>query len=401
MIRKTTRPATVILLALLVAVPAGATTARIVALGEGSAYYEDDRGVMRWYGSLADYPDLLALESGRFSAGNGYKGRHGRKLSGPGAGAHLELGESDRWGTGAIYYHARGDDADPGSLHRGFLGDNVSIMWGQDSGPVTVGLIWREGGETRFEGPNATAVRGRQEAGFGLRLDLAENAYLDVAGEGRRLTDRAEGTNSSGESWATPGHDSWDNYGYRTRAFWGISDRLVLVPLIEYVAEDWATTLFADGGLAEEYSQNTGHLWRLGCGLNFLRDPDNLLVLSADYVDGRTAYSLFDTGEDPTDSFAHRYTAFLGKAAVESRLAHWLVARLSVGYEHLDVSGDFLHPETGSTLLIAGGAGLQLPAFVLDLAVAGREPRGFARYAPTLEQEEDDLWMSVSARWDF
>ena len=36
-----------------------------------------------------------------------------------------------------------------------------------------------------------------------------------------------------------------------------------------------------DGGLAEEYARNAGHLWRLGCGLNFLRDTDNLLVLSA------------------------------------------------------------------------------------------------------------------------
>jgi len=378
------------------AVDAHATSSRIVALGEGSAFYEDDRNVMRWYGSLADYPNIVAVESGHFTFDKGYQGRNGRKLSGPGIGGHLQVDDEGTWGTIAVVYHARGDDADPGSLHRGFLGSHMSLMWGKKLDVITIGLLWRNAGETRTTGATASTIRGRQEVGFGFRYDLGERAYLDISGETRRLTDRAEGTTGGGEPWATPGYDSWDNYGFRARVFWGISERLVLVPLIENISEDFTGTFFADGGLVQETSDNKGHLWRFGAGLNFLRDPDNMMVLSADFIDARMAHGVHGIDLEPAGIFMERYRAFLGKVALESRLAHWVVGRFAIGYEHLDNSGDLPHPRTASTLLISGGAGFHLADFALDLALAGREPRGFSRYAPTLEQEDTELWLSLT-----
>ena len=112
---------------ILVATTAGATTSRITAMGEGSAFYEDDGNTMRWYGSLVDYPDLVTFESGHFTTGNGYKGSNGQTLSGPGVAGHLKLDDTGTWGTGAVTYHTRGDDADPGSLHRGYLGDHLTL----------------------------------------------------------------------------------------------------------------------------------------------------------------------------------------------------------------------------------------------------------------------------------
>lgn len=387
---------------ILVAASTHATDSRITALGEGSAFYEDDRGVMRWYGSLADYPDLLAVESGHFSSDDGYKGPYGQRMSGPGAGAHLQFDENGSWGTGAIYWQTRGDDADPGSLRRGYLGTHWSFLWAKDFDEgVTVGLMWRNADETRSSWPGGDLVRGRQEAGFGLRLDLGERAYLDTAGEARRYTNRAEGTDEDGQPWKTPGHDSWDNFGFRTRVFWQISERLVLVPLIEYVGEGYDAVLAVDDGVEDAPVVTSGTLWRLGCGLNFLRDTDNLVVLSADYIDGAVDHDFTTVSPDDPTSLGERYRAFLGKAALERRLAYWLVGRFAVGYEHLDQGGDFLHPESGSTLLISGGVGIQLGDYVLDLALAGREPRGFSRYAPTIDEEEDKLWMSATFRWDF
>lgn len=386
------------LLCALAAATAGATESRVTALGEGSAYYEDDRGVMRWYAALADYPDLVAVESGHFTADDGYKGPYGQRMSGPGAGAHLRFDEGGDWGTWGLYWHTRGDDADPGSLHRGYLGTHWSFLWAKDFGQgVTVGLMWRNADETRTTWPGGDLIRGRQEAGFGLRVDLGDRAYLDVAGEARRYTTRAEGTDTDGQAWSTPGHDSWDNYGYRTRVFWQVSERLVLVPLVEYVGEENPGSVF--GGSHD--TLQSGDLWRLGCGLNFLRDTDNLVVLSADYVDGRVDHVVYDTDPDFSTGLGERYRAFLGKAALERRVAYWLTGRFAVGYEHLDNGGDFPHPESGSTLLISGGAGIQLGDYVLDLALAGREPRGFSRYAPTLSEEESKLWMSATFRWDF
>ena len=384
------------------AVPAGATDSRITALGEGSAFYEDDRGVMRWYSALADYPDLLVVQSGHFSADDGYKGPEDQRLSGPGAGAHLQLDEEGTWGTAAVYWHSRGTDADPGSLHRRYLGDHLTFMWAKDIDErISLGLVWRDAGETRTSYPEGDVIFGRQEVGFGMRYDMAERAYLDLSAEARRYTSRAEGTLDSGTSWKSPGDDSWDNFGFRGRVFWGISDRLVLVPLVEIVAEDYAATLVSEAGIDTYTFANQGDLWRLGCGLNFLRDPDNLIVLSADYIDGRMDHDVAPVVTADEIPYGQRYRAFLGKVAIESRLAHWITGRFSAGYEHLDSSGDFPYPESGSTLLISGGAGLHLADFVLDLALAGREPRGFSRYTPTPDEEESKLWMSATFRWDF
>lgn len=387
-----------IAIVMLAAADAGATDSRITALGEGAAFYEDDRGVMRWYGSLADYPDLLTISSGHFTADDGFKGSWGQRVSGPGAGAHFQFDENGAWGTGAVYWHTRGDDADPGSLHRRNLGDHFTFMWGKNIGEeMSVGLMWRDAGESWTPVPEGDLVRGRQEAGLGLRFDLAERVYLDVAGEIRRFTNQAEGWNILGEPWKSPRLDSWNNFGVRARAFWGVSSRWVLVPLLEYLDQDDPATI-PDGG---DNTLQSGHLLRLGCGLNFLRDTDNLLVFSVDYMDGQVDHFIYDTDMDFSVDFRERYRAFLARAALEKRLAYWLMGRLSLGYEHLDNDGDFPHPDGGGTLLVSGGAGLQLGEFVLDLALAGREPQGFSRYAPTLVEEESRLWMSATFRWDF
>ena len=82
-----------------------ATTGRIQALGGNGTFFEDEANVLRWYGSLGDYPDLAVLESGGFNLDSGYHNQDMELLSGPGGGVHHSLGEEGRWGTAALYFH--------------------------------------------------------------------------------------------------------------------------------------------------------------------------------------------------------------------------------------------------------------------------------------------------------
>lgn len=391
-----------------VATDVSASSTRIYSLGGSGGFFEDHRNVLRWCGSLVDYPDLAVIETGHFDLTNGYDDDWGKSVSGPGGAVHIRLDEAGRWGTAGLYFHGNADDSDPGSLHRGYLGGGLTALYGRDLGGVSASIYYRHTGNTDFETVSTSQIpypisydRARDDIGLGTRFDLGEKAYLDLAGDIRHISDRASGTGPNDTTWDTGELDSWNNYGLRGRAFIGLNDRLALVPLAEYISEDFTGTSYAGAALLQETSDNVGRLIRLGAGLNHFIDTDNLLLFSAEYLDGQVDHTIRDLDGNVDDLWKEDYTVILMLLAFESRLAHWITVRASTGYEHLENDGDLTQPATGEHIPLGLGLGLHLGSMALDLSLTDREPRAVSRYSAALPAEDSSTWLSITFSYGF
>lgn len=385
-----------------------ATSTRINSLGGSGGFFEDDHNVLRWCGSLGDYPDLAIIETGHFDLTDGYDDDWGKSVSGPGGGVHVRFDKAGRWGTGGLYFNGSSDDSDPGSLHRSYLGGSVTALYSRNLGSVSGGLMYRHSADTDFRSDQSNPVpveasfqRSRDDIGLGARLNLSEKAYLDLAGEIRHIGDRAYGSGPSNPGWDTGDLDSWNNFGLRARAFIGLNDRLALAPLLELVSEDFCGTSFAGAGLLREISDNTGQLIRLGAALNFFVNADNFLLFSTEYLDGKVDHTIRDLDGTVDYFWQEDYSVLLMRLAFETRLAHWITVRASSGYEHIDNRGDIPQPPTGEHIPLGLGVGLHLGSLAMDLALTDREPQGLSRYSATLPGVESATWLSITLSYGF
>jgi len=399
-----------ILPVLLLVWPVGslATSTRINSLGGSGGFFEDNHNVLRWFGSLGDYPDLVIIETGHFDLTNGYDDDWGKSVSGPGGGVHARFDKAGRWGTGGLYFHGNADDSDPGSLHRSYLGGSVTALYSRDVAGVSGALMFRHTADTGFKsdfvipGPIETGYeRSRDDIGLGARFDLSDRAYLDLAGDIRHIADRAYGSDPAHLYWDTGDLDSWKNFGLRARAFIGLNDRLALAPLAEIISEDFTGTSYAGAGLLRETSDNTGRLVRIGAGLNFFVNADNFLLFSTEYLDGKVDHTIRDLDGAVDYFWQEDYSVLLMRLAFETRLAHWITVRASSGYEHVDNRGDMTNPPSGEHIPLGLGVGLHLDNLALDLALTDREPQGLSRYSATLPVVESATWLSITLSYGF
>jgi hypothetical protein len=396
--------------------PTTATTARQNSLGGSAGFFEDESNVLRWSGSLSEYSGLVVLESGHFNLPWGYHDSGGLPASGPGAGLHLALDQTGSWGTAAIYLHARGDDSDLGNLHRDRLDAGVALLYGRTIGTVQTTILYRHSGRddsvtepAAIPDPATTELeRTRQDIGLGLRLDLNEAAYLDLAGEvhGWRQRTVYRGFDGSAEPRDTGELTSWNSFGLRARCFIRLGARTALVPLAEYIKDD--RPLPANFAVDRNID---GRLWRLGCGLNFFPDTDGFLLGSVEYVDGR-ADQLYLT-EISEDRFAWRkdWQDLRLRIGWETRLNPWVSVRGSGTYQHLRQENSQLDPTqapeddpgaiTLDNLRLSAGLGIHLGPTDLDLALTDTEPYPGEVFQGESGDPETTNWLAATLRWRF
>ncbi len=362
---------------------APATTSRINSLGGSGDYFEDDANVLRWYGSLADYPDQVMVESGNFNIPDGYWLTSSQKVSGPGIGVHYALGQDSRFGTVAIFYHDHNDDRSFSLAPEG-LRNNLSFLYAFDLGPLTAAAFFGHGSrkmETAEIDYSANTV------GIGTRMDLSESAYLDLVWE-------SQFTNLQSSSFSDAGgSNSESNFNLRGRAFIALGQRSAIVPVAEVIHEDRLRP-FPVPVLLEN------HLTRLGCGLNYFPDTDHLLLLNAEYVDGRRKTTFSDShGEDS-------WTAWSLKAGFESRVLSWLTTRGSIGFVDyqldsvLDAGRKILSsPDPESPALMVNlGFSIHLGPGDLDFGFGEKYPEPIYIGEHSAPQKP---WLSATARFLF
>jgi len=357
------------------------SAARLLALGGDGSYLEDNRGVLRWYGSVVDHAGYAQIESGLFDQ-DGYLRLHGHRLTGPALGGVVALGgDTPRTALGA-WLATRGAATDPGSMALDLLETTGTLLAGHVLGRVALGASWRHGtaGETWPDAWSRVTDLTRDDLGLGARIDLGPEAYLDVAGEWRRVT----ATTTVNDDPTSYTRTATGSYGVRTRLFMALSDQLVLTPLVEYIRDerDWASD--------EQPAGVDGTAWRMGCGLTWLPDPDQMVVFSAEHRGAETRGSL-DTGSTHVGGELDT-TAWILRAAAELRAGAFWSLRTSLGVEGTSIQA---RPENLVETIVPVAVGLALHAghWDLDLGLSSHAPAGTAGFRADLE---GSTWMNAT-----
>jgi len=177
------------LLALAMASPALATTSRVISLAGTGDYINDDSNVFRWYGVLPSYANLVMSEVGTYVMNNATDQALGLTYS---------CGENGRYGTWGIFLMRNVSDMgflvfspiralSPGEAYNPETTNPVNklaLAFGKEFGKLAVGLNFTrsdESIENKQTTPSSTTSSSYTTIGAGVRADLGEKAYADVA----------------------------------------------------------------------------------------------------------------------------------------------------------------------------------------------------------------------------
>lgn len=406
-------------LLVLAAGSAGATTARLRALGGGAAYLEDPANVLSWYGSLGDYPDQALIETGTWKLNGGYPGEAESRISGGWAGAHLAVPGGV---TLAAFYHDRFDDGDPAQLIPSQLGHGMTLLACRAFGPAQVGLALRYGSFSDSWRDSTTGgliipsyvpeAMGRDlrrlDLGLGVRLDLNEGAYLDFAGE-RRGVRIEESRIAALEDDYEGMRESNGTFAGRIRAFFRSSENSALAPHVELQRVDQPLPLVWYGLMPEV------DVWQLraGTGWSWFPDPDRMILLYYEYLYGEGDM----TTRSLSPSFAEarydlKWNAGRAGIALETRFLPWLSLRTAYRWEYRSRSETVYSPigtwsgrnpvETdGIEHFLSLGAGLHLGRTDVDLTVGEGYPYAPGSNLGTTYFEPARNWLTMSVRRPF
>ncbi len=373
-----------LLLLLLLPLSATATMSRLQAVGGSQDLLEDEAGLTRWYGALADYPDHLVLESGPFNLADGYWMFPDQRITGPSVGLTRHLDKAGRWGTVGLFYHDLDTDHDL-FLENNRLRENRHLLYGHRVGPVDATLSYAHGS---WKVDDGTTIRdySADTYGLGARLDLSATAYLDLALDSRTTTHGGVPADEAG------GDENESILNLRSRAFVGLGRSTVLVPVAEWIHEDRIHPFSA----ADDPRRSDHRLLRLGLGLNHLPDTDHLLLAGVEFENGRRDYA----------AFRESWRAWLLRTGFENRLSAWLTVRGGLTCVLHDVDSDLPAPVDpwqwlnldDPILRVNLGASLHLGPADLDLAFGERYPRR-AFLGEVFEPQKH--WLSASVRWLF
>ncbi len=376
MSRRDTAALTALLLlaALSTALPAAATSTRLLSMGGGGDYCEDADNIRRWPGTLATYPDLLLLELGE---------QYGSSVTGQGLGAHLSLDGAGRYGVAGLWLY----DDDPEQ--------DVRLMWSLKRGAWQIGLQHAYGNRVRANRANDSWFENaRWNLGAGLRWEIAPRTWIDLACEG---TDTRDTVNVDYIPVVHVDRDM-DSFGLRWRLFHGLSENLALVPCVvwertlnyELVEADWFGRILDrgtidDDGYGVHYLSDTS-LFSGGLGLVLLPDPDRMLQASLTW--SRTERELSDPAEGVAVQLLGQdvsTTALTVRLGGEARVLHWLTVR-GGAWKTMSVSDVTSHWSdtifwstayrnvSDDDMDASLGIGLHLGDFLADLVVTDTAP---------------------------
>ncbi len=302
------------------ATPGRAGTARLLALGGDAGYCTDAVDVLRWYGSLGDYPDRAVFEFGDLLHGRD-RAPADQGLIGHGGGVHARLSRNGSWGTAAFYFqdHLPQNDTDGA----------FSALWSRRCGPLDVGVSGRF---TTYGNSEVGAVVGdRIDAqyfhhyGLGVRGEPLAGLRLEAAGE--IVNSRAE---SHGALYHMSPTNDWSTFGLRLRGFIELGPDLTLVPLIDHFS-DRRATFDAD---IDSPADLDADLTSLGIAANLRPDPDTLLLIGCEFRSGHQNLDLREEGSlgAAWDLSERDFYQIRGRAGFETAILPWLTARASMQY---------------------------------------------------------------------
>ena len=391
------RPLLLLLAALIIiTASAHATTTRVRSLGGQSDYLEDDSGVLRWYGSLVDYPQLATIDLGDWSHDTG-------DIEHAAGGLHYQFDEAGKWGTAATYFGDDLPEPDPGGWFR--------LLWARRFGKVSLGATFRGTSHSAASsGPPEHFLQGESQfihdLGLGARWDLSDRLYADLAAEIRE----GEIDYYDAEHGITVEDDGgFDSYGLRGRLFHGLNKNAAAIYRLEWYRDRRAVTDPTMNDLVDLDART----FKVGLGFNILPDPDNLVLASVDYdrreEDRRARHPFF---ADWTEAYRLWWRLDM-RVGVESRLLPWLTLRAAASYRRTvdELALTYTWPDDYAVRSydykidvrtpVVVGVGLHFGSFDADLAI-----NDSALYDPNAgsarrDVGEDDTFTSLTLRYAF
>jgi hypothetical protein len=338
------------MVAIVIAAPAFATTARVNTMAGASDYLSDDSNVFRWYSTLPSYANLVQAEVGTWD---------GAGLSDSRAlGFNYACGEDGKWGTYRLSLLEHSVDhpgfyvvnpllfmLSPGSI---FTTLNVGAPNQYGNTPVNkwdAAGGW-EIGESFVLGASYTRSSYKSEltgttpveeyslswSTYGLGLTWSNNDNM--------LADIAFTYGSYGGDWIasdpqiTVEVDKGTSLDFAGRLFYDWKDYVTVVPLFEYAQAEYALKTNTDGVIGSPHGDKVmGFV--IGAGLDIEVNGSNTLVFAAEYDYQKYEYSIPDTaGASLNEATASTFPVF--RLALESEITSWLTTR--IGAVHRNVS---------------------------------------------------------------
>lgn len=340
--------------------PVLATDARVRSLGGLADAYEDDSGALRWPGSLADYAGQAAL--GLAEDENGHVNTFGS--------ANVAFDAAGRFGVLGLEFADK--------LVDGERGGYFAAGYAHRLGPVTAAATFRgttygtaanPAGEAAFRGD----ARYLHNWGLGARAEFGQDIYVDAVAEIMQseleYDDDADGIRV---------HEvSSDSHLWRLRGFARLSEQVVVVPHMSYGHDVRPIASEALGGVADLSA------WNLlaGLGVNALLDPDNLVIMSLEYVSLQRDWAARYAEPATFDAGWRDVWQVVVRVGVESRVQPWLTLRAGAVYRrHTDewYLTETLAPgitdydyrwDVGVAVPLSAGLGLHFGDFDADLVV--------------------------------
>ena len=382
------------------AVTAEASSTRVISLGGGGDYLEDADNILRWYGSIASYPDIAVIELGDYVPDENAS----RNARGQGGGAHYALDSTGDWGVATAYFFEQDfEESDRPEVHVG---------WGRSWSGFQAGAAWSYRGILReLTQEDWSPYRLEKEdmtCGLGLRADLGPRTYLDVAAD-LTWTDRVLEINGV-ELADDQGRN--DTYGYRARVFHRVSEQVVLVPVVAHSREMYDEfDLFAD--VYADAFQYDNRLTTFGIGADVFPDADVMLVLSAAWVDNDRRMSNPQDPDTPLRLYHEESTAQKFRIGLESRARSWLTLRAGVSQIFIDAktcakikeptseeTDNRIH-EVDSRFDLALGLAMHLGDLDVDMVFNDDAPFALGSFLTGGGREEDVNFTRITLTYSF
>ena len=400
-----------VLVLMLGAVVANATTARVRSLASVGDYISDDSAVNRWYSTLVSFANQVNAEVGDWTSTDLSDSR--------GLGWNFAAGEDGKWGTYRISLN------EASLSHLGFWAGNVFF---QDHSPQEMGFPFPGDLEFPYEETpiNRWDVAGAWEIGETIALGLsiteskwsfedtedpivireADNSWLTV-GLGGTWTNNENMVldvlfnfgNAGGSTITGVGGGSttleWDSgtaFEIAGRMFYDWKDNITVVPVVDFVSSEYSQTLAPSppGPLGTPNGQKTTD-FLIGVGLNMDVNQDNMLVFAAEWANRKGEYANLTSPSDTTETKEVTVNILPAlRLALESHITSWLTTRVGAakyigtvteefgdGDEHKESPGvptaPFFDPSGFDWFL---GCGFNFAEWTVDLELAEETPFG-------------------------
>lgn len=372
-----------ILFVVAAAVPAMATDARQQSLAGTGNYIEDDYNIFTWYATLPSYGNTVWMGLQYMDYYMDGEGSNFMKY----IGASYNLGEEGKFGTVAMFLYdmapglnpfgySYDDDLWPGA---GLFGDGLynkfTLLYGYPMEKLAIGFYFNRSDRAYEDVVNDEIEEGHQAyttIGVGLRFDLGEKAYMDVAGDVSFVTYKETDT-PYGEIEA----DANKMFGGRARMFYEWNETITWVPYVNFRMFDFSLKAEEEG--LEDFGDKAMG-FDLGLGANIKVNEDNLLIFAVEpYSTVKREPSEPPDGTSGDITVTAMPRIFL---ALESDVRDWLTFRVGgmkellkdkETYEETDVTEEE-YTSTWSEFAYYMGLGFHVSDFDIDCVINNELP---------------------------